>query len=427
MKCLSSCLIKNGLVYLNGEFIKQDILVKDGIVEQLGFIEEEACHIIDARNKIITPSFIDVHVHFRTPGYTYKEDLVSGSKAALKGGYSHVCTMPNTKPCLDNYSLIKEYLKQIKAKSLVHIIPYSAASINLKGCELVDIAKISKLDIIGFSDDGKGIQSEELMKQLLIKAGQSKKLVAAHCEDENEFRDGMGCLNKHIAQKYHLKGINNQSEYKMIARDLKLVKQLKNEVYHYHVCHISTKESLQLIKEALLDELPVSCEVTPHHLISDETQVVLNDANYKMNPPLRSREDVNSLIEGLNQGYIQVIASDHAPHTSQEKALSIEQAPFGIIGLELAFSLLYTKLVKTNKVRLSTIINALSVNPSRIFKIDNQIKVKQKAYLNIIDLNEVVIYTSDNLVSKASNSPYLNEELRGKIKYVVFEKMLYEY
>lgn len=422
------CLVKNGLVFYQEKFSKLDILIEEGITIKIakGIEIEEDIKVIDASNKIVTSSFIDVHTHLRTPGYEYKEDLKTGSKAALKGGYSHICTMPNTKPCLDNYERLNDYLTQIKKESLINILPFSAATIDLKGQELVDVNKISEL-IIGFSDDGKGIQSDELMKELLIKAGQNKRIVAAHCEDEGEFIDGMGSLNKNIASKHHQMGINNESEWKMIDRDLRLVEQLKDQVYHYHVCHISTKESLDLIKLAQAKDLPVSCEVTPHHLISNELDIDINNANYKMNPPLRSIEDVDNLIEGLRLGYIQMIATDHAPHSDEEKQLPLDQAPFGIIGLELAFSLLYTKLVKTNKVEIETIIKAMSNNPSKIFKIDNQLDINKKAYLNIIDLDEKVIYTKDNLASKASNTPYLNEELSGKISEVIFEDKYYKF
>lgn len=429
MKSLNKYLIKNGLVFYEDNFQQLDLLIENGLITKIekDLVQVDDAQIIDADEKIITPSFIDVHVHFRTPGFEYKEDLKTGSRAALKGGYSHVCTMPNTNPCLDNYDLIKSYLQQIKEESLIKIIPFSAASIGLQGQELVDVAKIAQLDIIGFSDDGKGIQDDSIMEQLLIKAGQVKKIVAAHCEDEEEFENGMGSVNQNLSQKYQQVGINNASEYKMIERDLKLVEKLKDQVYHYHVCHISTKESLDLIKLAQAKILPVSCEVTPHHLISNDEQVDFNDANYKMNPPLRSEEDVANLVEGLKLGYIQIIATDHAPHSFDEKSLPIDHAPFGIIGLELAFSLLYTKLVQTNKVELETIIKAMSNNPSKIFNIDNQIGLNKKAYLNIIDLNQKVTYNQDNLVSKASNTPYLNEELSGKICEVIFENQRYQF
>ncbi|MDF9866662.1 dihydroorotase [Bacilli bacterium PM5-3] len=425
---LNKYCLKNGLVYYKNDFKKLDILIEDGYVIEIGDIECD-CEIIDCSNKLITPSFIDVHVHFRTPGFSYKEDLKTGSIAALKGGYSHVCEMPNTKPCLDDYKTMVEHLNSIKNEAYCHIFPFSAASINLEGKEMVNIDNLSQLEIAGFSDDGKGIQSYEMMKEVLIKAGENNKIFSGHCEDESEFSDGMGCIGVgKTSESSGLKAISNRSEYAMIARDIEIITDIHNKKnYQYHVCHISTKESLDIIKQAKERNYNVSCEVTPHHLISDESEIDIKNSNYKMNPPLRSRNDVDSLVAGLNAGVIEVIATDHAPHTDEEKNKGFDKAPFGIIGLELAFSLLNTYLIKENKVELKTILKCLIDNPSRLFKIDNSLKVDNKAYLNIIDLDKKVVYTKDNLKSKSSNTFYLNRELFGKVETTIFEDKQYHW
>ncbi|MDR1781401.1 MAG: dihydroorotase [Bacilli bacterium] len=414
----------NGSVYLNGSIVSKNITIDNGIIVNISDELDNNYNQIDCTNKLITPGFIDVHTHFRTPGYSYKEDIKTGSEAAIKGGFLDVCTMPNTNPVLDNYNVLKEYIEKTNRYSCITIHLFSAATINQKGEELVDIKKISKLNIIGFSDDGRGIQDDNIMKELLIEAGKQNKLVSAHCEDESEFIDGMG----YVDESHDLDDIkiSQASEYKMIARDLEIIEKI-HEVYpyQYHVCHISTKKSLEIIQDGKAKGFNISCEVTPHHLISDSSEIDLNDANYKMNPPLRSSEDVDYLVSGLNDGSIDIIATDHAPHTEEEKSQPFKDAPFGIIGLELAFSLLNTYLVKTNKVSLETILRCLIDNPARIFKIKRKIAVNEIAFLNIIDLDQDVIYDRGNIKSKSKNTFYLNRLLQGKVVMNIFNNNRY--
>ncbi|WP_423364377.1 dihydroorotase [Mycoplasma sp. P36-A1] len=428
---LNKYILQNADVYLNNKIEKLDIQIENGIIVKIANKIEDNNNIkvIDCKNKLITTSFIDPHVHFRTPGYEHKEDLETGSMAALKGGYSHVCEMPNTNPVLDTELMINKHLKHIKKQAIIKIRPFSAATISLAGHVLVDIDNISKYDIAGFSDDGKGIQNKEIMKELLIKAGQNNKLVSAHCEDEEQFINGMGAFNEgNTTQKNNMIGINNKSEWVMIQRDIDIIKEIHNKhPYQYHICHMSTKESLDILKEAKKANLNVTAEVTPHHLISDDSEIDVTDSNYKMNPPLRNKKDVQAMIDGLNQGIIQCIATDHAPHSEAEKNQDVNDAPFGIIGLELAFSLLNTYLIKTQKVTLETILKAMIDNPQKIFNIDNSLKVGNKAYLNIIDLNKDVVYTKENIKSKSKNTFYLNRELKGKIEKTIFEDKIYNW
>lgn len=428
MNLKNSYLLKGGQVFLDNSFKQVDIFIKDGLIKDIDENLNEEGIVIDCTNKIVTPSFIDTHVHFRTPGFSYKEDLVTGSKAALHGGYSHVFEMPNTSPCLDDYETIEEHLKQIEKETLCYVYPFSAASTNLAGKELVAVDKIAKLNIVGFSDDGKGIQSDELMKEILIEAGKYNKVVSAHCEDEEEFAQGMGAVAiGSTSEKNNMLGINNKSEYAMIQRDINVIEEIDGKYnYQYHVCHISTKESLKIIENAKKQGYKVSCEVTPHHLISDESIIDVNNSNYKMNPPLRSKDDVNALIKGLNEGSIEVIATDHAPHSEEEKEQSIESAPFGIIGLELAFSLINTYLIKTGKVKLETVLNCLTSNPARLFNVDIGIVIGKDAHIDVIDLDKKVTYTKDNLKSKSSNTFYLNQELIGQVETVFFKDKVYQ-
>jgi len=427
MNSTSSYVVKKGKVYLGREFVTKDILVVDGIVKEIGD-NLEADVVIDASNKLVTPSFIDGHVHFRSPGFEHKEDIVTGSTAALKGGYSHIIEMANTNPILDNVEVIQSHLQDIKEQALMNVKPFSACTLRLLGKELVDVDAIAKLDIAGFSDDGKGIQDGEMMKKILIEAGKYGYLVSAHCEDEEELGDVMGAINEgETSQKLGIKGINNKSEWGMIERDLNICREIKDLPYHYHVCHISTKESFDLIKKAKDEGINVTSEVTVHHLISDETEIVSNDSNYKMNPPLRTRKDVDALVAGLNAGDIDCIVTDHAPHSEKEKDQPIERAPFGIIGLELAFSLLNTYLVKTGKVELETILNAMVNTPRTVFNLDNELKEGKPAYLNIIDLDKKITYKKEDIKSKSTNTFYLDRELDGVIETTIFKDKIYNW
>lgn len=425
---LNKYLLKNGLVYYEGELKYLDILIEDGIIKDISANLEYDIEI-DCTNKLITPSFTDVHVHLRTPGYTYKEDIESGTLAALRGGYSHICSMPNTNPCLDNETILTEHIDIINEKAHCTVIPFSAATIGLQGTTKVAIDSLSKLKIAGFSDDGKGVQDDTLMEEILIKTGLNGHIFSGHCEDESEFIKGIGCIGDgSTSVKHNLKTISNRCEYQMVARDLNIIDKIHGKhPYAYHVCHISTKETCALIRDAKALGHNVTCEVTPHHLISDQSEIDVTDSNYKMNPPLRTRDDINALIAGLNEGVIDIIATDHAPHSISDKDNSIEDAPFGIIGLELAFPLLYTYLVLCHRTSIEVILNALIDNPNRIFKIDKKLALNKDAYLNVIDLHKEIEFTSDNLLSKSSNTFYLNESLHGYIELTIYKDKIYDW
>jgi dihydroorotase len=417
--------IKNARAYIDGEFIETDIKVVDGLIYQIGDnLTSEL--VYDVKNEVVTPGFIDAHVHLREPGFEYKEDINTGTYSAIKGGYTHLMSMPNTSPVIDSVDKVRDFNQKVYDKGYCNVASFVSISVDQMGEELVDIDALAKEKIAGFSDDGRGVQNDDLMLAAMKQVKACDAIMSLHCEDEAELGDEMGSMNEGFVQSaFGEIGINNASEWKMIKRDTKLLEEVN---CRYHVCHVSTFESLEVISDAKLKNLDVSCEVTPHHLILCDEDIVSLDTNFKMNPPLRSRVDQNALIKGLNDGLIDIIATDHAPHSVVEKARSFKTAPFGIIGLDMAFSLLYTKLVLTDKVKLETIIDAMTCKVATRFRIDDYgIKVGMTANLCVLDLNKAVMYTKDNVGSKSSNSPFLNQELLGCVTKTIVNGKLYDW
>ena len=311
----------------------------------------------------VFPGFCDVHVHFREPGFSYKETILSGSMAAAHGGYTAVCTMPNLNPVPDSKQNLKEQLDIIRNDGLIRIYPYGAITVGQKGQQLSDMKGMSQ-NVIAFSDDGKGIQNDNMMRTAMRKAKELKKLIVAHCEDESLLNGGYIHDGEYARVNSH-RGICSESEWKQIQRDLKLVKETGCA---YHVCHISTKESVELIRQAKAEGLDVTCETGPHYLIMDDS-FLLEDGRFKMNPPLRSSEDREALIKGIQDGTIDMIATDHAPHSAEEKSKGLDGSSFGIVGLETAFPLLYTYLVKEEIITMDKLMQLLVYNPRKRFRI----------------------------------------------------------
>ncbi len=310
----------------------------------------------------VYPGFCDVHVHFREPGFSYKETMVTGSAAAARGGYTDVCTMPNLNPVPDSVEHLRQQIDIIPAGG-VKIHPYGSITVGQRGEALADLAGMAP-DCIAFSDDGRGVQSEEMMRQAMMEAKRLGKIIVAHCEDNSLLRGGYIHDGAYAAAHGH-RGICSESEWGPIARDLKLAKETGCA---YHVCHISCKESVDLIRAAKADGVDVTCETAPHYLTMDDSYLQ-EDGRFKMNPPLRSAADREALVEGLRDGTIDCIATDHAPHSAEEKAKGLEHSAFGVVGLETALPALYTHLVKTGLVPMDTIIRALTVNPRNRFGI----------------------------------------------------------
>lgn len=347
-------ILNNAFVYRNGRMEQQNYELKVGGV---GFLS-------DFNKFCIFPAFCDVHVHFREPGFSYKETIRTGSLAAARGGYTDVCTMPNLNPVPDSAENIKEQIKIIERDAAVRVHPYAAITVGEKGETLTNMKALAPY-CAAFSDDGKGVQSEAMMRDAMLKAEALGKIIAAHCED-NSLLCG-GYIHKgEYARLHGHKGICAESEWKPIERDLRLAKETGCK---YHVCHISCKESVELIRKAKAEGVDVTCETAPHYLIFNDMDLK-ESGNFKMNPPIRSEEDRQALIKGLQDGTIDMIATDHAPHGSEEKSRGLENSLMGIVGLETAFPVMYTYLVKKGIITLERLIELMAINPRRRFGLE---------------------------------------------------------
>ncbi len=337
-------------------------------------------------NFTIFPGFCDVHVHFREPGFSYKETIFTGSRAAARGGYTDVCTMPNLNPVPDTLEHLKEQTDIIERDSVINIHPYGTITMGQMGEKLSDMEKLAN-KVVAFSDDGRGVQSDSLMREAMQKAKSLNKMIVAHCE-VNSLLHG-GYIHDGVYAKAHgHRGICSASEYEQIARDIKLVKETGCK---YHVCHISTKESVDIIRRAKKEGVDITCETGPHYLVLDDSHLK-EHGRFKMNPPLRSIEDRLALIEGVQDGTIDMIATDHAPHSAEEKSRGLEKSPFGIVGIETAFSVLYSGLVKTDIISLEKLISLLTTNPRTRFNIPdtNSFTVWDLSKRYTIDPNDFV-------------------------------------
>ena len=399
-------LFKNGLVYSDGVFSRRDISIEDsGIV--YGALSDISS---DFSNYIVFPGFTDLHVHFREPGFSYKGTVKDGSRAAAHGGYTAVCTMPNLDPAPDSFENLKPQLDIIERDARVRVIPYGTITKGEKGAELSDMEALAPY-VCAFSDDGRGVQSREMMLEAMKKARSLGKLIVAHCEDNSLLRGGYIHDGKYAREHGH-RGICSESEWGQIKRDLELVRETG---CGYHVCHISTKESVELIRQAKADGLDVSCETAPHYLLLDENDLI-EDGRFKMNPPLRSSEDREALIEGICDGTIDVIATDHAPHAADEKNRGLEKSAFGIVGLETAFPALYTGLVKKNIITLEKLIELLSVNPRKRFGINGD------PGMTVWDLEKEITVDPAEFLSKGRATPFEGRKLYGECKLTALGK-----
>ena len=381
-----------------------------------GFLQAESIKVgkvlhlpieLDSSKYTILPGFCDVHVHFREPGFSYKETILSGCQAAAHGGYTTVCTMPNLNPVPDTKAHLQEQLSLIQKEATIQVFPYGAITIGEKGEELSAMEEMSS-GVIAFSDDGRGVQSAEMMREAMQRAKSLGMIITAHCED-NSLLFG-GYIHDGIYAKEHgHKGICSESEWGQIKRDLALAKETGCA---YHVCHISTKESVELIRAAKKEGVDVTCETAPHYLLLNENDLQ-EDGCFKMNPPLRSREDQKALLEGIQDGTIDMIATDHAPHSAEEKAKGLKDSAFGIVGLETAFPLLYTYLVKENVISLEKLIDLMVMNPRKRFGI-----VDDDSY-SVWDLNEEYVIDPKEFLSKGKATPFAGTKVSGRCFFTV--------
>ena len=355
----------------------------------------------------VFPGFCDVHVHFREPGFSYKETIKTGSKASARGGYTSVCTMPNLNPVPDSPEHLKEQTDIIDRDAVIEVLPYAAITVGEKGEELVDMESLAE-KVIAFSDDGRGVQSEEMMREAMLRAKALGKMIVAHCE-VNELLRGGYIHEGDYAKEHGHRGICSESEWKQIERDLRLAKETGCA---YHVCHISTKESVDIIRKAKAEGVNVTCETGPHYLVMDDSDLK-EEGRFKMNPPLRSKADREALIEGIKDGTIDMIATDHAPHSAEEKSRGLEKSPFGITGIETCFPVVYTKLVKTGIITLEKAIELLAINPRKRFGI------KLGNDFTVWDLETLEKVEPEKFISMGKATPFEGWELFGKCMLTV--------
>lgn len=408
-------LIKNGIVVdtVAKTEKKQDIFIENELIKEMGdCIDCQADQVIDAEGSYILPGFVDLHVHLRDPGLTYKEDIATGTAAAAAGGFTTIVAMPNTKPVADSPEVIKYVTEKAKEVSKVNVYQVGSVTVGMAGEVMSDIEGMKAAGCIAISEDGKSVMNAQLYKEAMQVAAKNDMIVLAHCEDINMVNGGV--LNADAkSESLGFKGITNAVEDVIVARDILLAKETGARL---HLCHCSTTDSVEMVRLAKEAGLPVSAEVCPHHFTICSEDIPGDDANYKMNPPLRTRKDLEALKEGIRQGIIEVIATDHAPHSAEEKAQSITKSPFGIVGLETALALSYTELVKSGLISMADMAAKLSYNPAKILGIDRGVLAEGKvADLVIVNTTDEYEIDVDTFLSKGKNTPFHGRKVYGKV------------
>ena len=413
-------LLKNGKVFdyktkLNDKY---DILIEnDKIVKIEKNINETADKEIDCTNLNIIPGMIDIHCHLREPGGEHKETIETGSKSAVAGGFTTICPMPNTKPTPDNVETLTYIINEAKRVNLCNVLPYASVSKGEKGEELVNFEELKKAGAIAFSDDGMPVVNSRMMRQAMIEADKLGTYVASHCEEKSV---SAGAINAGpVADKLAVQGVLPEAEEIMAAREI-VISETNN--VRGHICHISTKTSKNMIRDAKKRGVKITCETCPHYFTFTVDEVLKSGTNAKMNPPLREEKDRQAIIEGLKEGTIDCIITDHAPHSESEKDVELAKAPNGIIGFETALSAEIMNLVDPGHIDYLNLVRLTSYTPAKILHIDNErgsIEIGKKADITIFDPNEEYIYTKDMIVSKSKNSPFIGKKLKGKVKYTI--------
>lgn len=409
-------LLKGGKAYAQGRIAPADLLVEEGRIQAMGpDLDVRDARVINLQGKILSPGFVDLHVHLREPGFSYKETIRTGTLAAAAGGFTTVCAMPNLSPVPDCLEALEQELELIRRDALVEVLPYAAITRGEKGEALCDMEDLAPL-CAGFSDDGKGVRSRELMREAMVRAAALGCLIAAHCEDESLIPLG-GCVHKGAAARFGLAGIPSRSEWLPIQRDIGLVEETGAR---YHVCHVSAKKSVALIQDAKQRGLPVTCECTPHQLFFCEEDILKDHGRYKMNPPLRGREDREAILEGLCDGTIDLIATDHAPHSREEKRRGLHGSSFGVVGLETAFAACYTALVKTGRMTLEGLLDKLTAAPAGILRRERELKAGAPADIAVLDVEEEWTVDPERFFSMGRATPFEGVRLTGKVPMTFF-------
>ena len=400
-----SITLKNCLEYKSGTFKKTD---------ERQIVSDGSGAAISISDSIVFPAFCDVHVHLREPGFFYKETIKSGTAAAARGGYTDVFSMPNLNPVPDSVENMRQQLDIIEKDACIRVHPYAAITVGQKGEELADIDGLAPISA-AFSDDGRGVQSAEMMKAAMLKAKEHDMIIAAHCEDNSLLFGGYIHAGEYAKTHGH-KGICSESEWGPIKRDIELLNETGCK---YHVCHVSTKESVELIRKAKAEGVDITCETGPHYLVLDDSDLQ-EDARFKMNPPLRSKEDRLALIEGIKDGTIDMIATDHAPHSAEEKGRGLEKSLMGVVGLETAFPVMYTKLVKTGVITLEKLVELMAINPRKRFGLP------ETDDICVFDLNEEYEIDPEEFLTKGRSTPFKGDKVYGRCLLTVCDgKVVY--
>lgn len=421
-------IIKNAqLLNESGNLENFDVLIsKDGKIERISTsIESDKHEVFDAKKMLLIPGLVDLHVHLREPGGEHKETIETGTKAAAKGGFTTIAAMPNTRPVPDHRVTMSDLMKRIEETAHVRVLPYGSITVRELGEELTNFEDLRSSGAFALTDDGVGVQNAGMMLEAMKRAASAGVSIVAHCEENTLINKG-SVHEGRFSEQHDLNGIPSTCESVHIARDVLLAEAAGA---HYHVCHISTKESVRTVRDAKRAGINVTAEVTPHHLLLSEEDIPGLDTNYKMNPPLRSKEDQEALIEGLLDGTIDFIATDHAPHSLEEKATSMEKAPFGIVGLKTAFPLLYTNFVEKGTFTLKQLVDWLTAKPAQAFGLSHgTLQVGVEADLTLVDLDREEQIDPDTFVSKGKNTPFKGWNCKGwpTVTYVngkkVYEK-----
>ena len=401
-----------------------DIFVEDGIIkEKAESIEKQADTVIDAAGCYVMPGLIDLHVHFRDPGLTYKEDIETGSKAAAKGGFTTVCCMPNTKPVVDNVETVKYIIEKGEKTGFTNVLPVGAVTKNMAGVEITDVEELKKAGICAISEDGKSVMNSGVYRKAMKNAAKANVPVLAHCEDINLVEGGVINLGDKSSE-LGVKGISNAVEDVIAMRDIMLAKETGATL---HLCHCSTKDSVEMVKRAKEEGIKVTAEVCPHHFSMCSDDITSNDGNFKMNPPLRAREDMEALIKGLQDDIMDVISTDHAPHSAEEKAKDLEHAPFGIVGLETSVALTVTNLVKKGYLTPMQMAAKMSYNPAKVLGIPKGTLDEGKiADITIINPDKEYTIDVNTFESKGKNTPFDGYKVSGEVEYTILNgKVVY--